>query len=103
VDFKTGTVKWDLDERWRHTTPQPAVYGRGSAILADDRLIALGEGGILGMFKLDPETPGEICRCQIPQLHYPCWAAPVLSRKRLYVRSEDHLLCFDLSIPAAAK
>ncbi len=103
VDFKTGTVKWDLDERWRHTTPQPEVYGRGSAILADKRLIAAGEGGLLGMFKLNPEKPEEICRCQIPQLHYPCWSAPVLSRKRLYLRSEDHLLCFSLAPTPVAR
>jgi hypothetical protein len=33
---------------------------------------------------------------QVPQLHYPCWVAPVLARKRLYLRSEDRLLCLDL-------
>ena len=97
VEFKTGKLKWDRDESWRpHSTMTPSVYGRGSMILADGRLIALGEGGILGMFKLNPEKPEEICRSQIAQLHYPCWAAPVLSNKRLYLRSEDRLLSFDL-------
>jgi outer membrane protein assembly factor BamB len=37
----------------------------------------------------------------VPQLHYPCWAAPVLSRQKLYLRSEDHLICFDLAKDAA--
>jgi hypothetical protein len=41
--------------------------------------------------------PEEICHCQVPQLHYPCWAAPVLSRKKLYLRNEDHLVCLDLA------
>ena len=48
------------------------------------------------MFKLNPQKPEELARYQVPELHYPCWAAPILSEKRLYVRSEDHLICFDL-------
>jgi hypothetical protein len=64
--------------------------------MADGKLIAVGEGGLLGLFKVNPEKPEEISRYQPPQLHYPCWAAPVLSEKRLFLRSEDHLVCFDL-------
>jgi outer membrane protein assembly factor BamB len=98
VEFKTGRLVWSREERWRsHSSAQPLVYGRGSAILADGKLIVLGEGGKLGMFLLNPKQPEELCAWQIPQLHYPCWTAPVLSRKRLYLRSEDRLLCFDLS------
>ena len=96
VEFKTGRLVWSRDERWpAHSALQPPVYGRGSAILADDRLIVLGEGGKLGLFKVNPERPEEMGSFQVPQLHYPCWVAPVLSRKRLYLRSEDRLICFD--------
>ncbi len=98
VEFVTGKLMWSLDERWRpHSASQPAVYGRGSAILADGRLIVLGEGGKLGLFALNPQRPEEICSWQVPQLHYPCWTAPVLSEKRLYLRSEDRLVCLDVS------
>ena len=98
VEFKTGKLMWSRDERWRpHSADQPSVYGRGSAILADSRLIVLGEGGKLALFALNPQQPEEICSWQVPQLHYPCWTAPVLSRKKLFLRSEDRLLCFDLS------
>jgi outer membrane protein assembly factor BamB len=98
VELKTARLMWDRDERWPpHSTPTPAVYGRGSAILADGRLIVLGEGGLLGLFKVNPKQPEEIARFQVPQLRYPCWAAPVLSRKRLYLRSEDRLVCFSLA------
>ena len=56
VELKTGKLMWDRDEHWAaHTTETPAVYGRGSCILADGKLIALGEGGILGLFKLNPQ------------------------------------------------
>jgi outer membrane protein assembly factor BamB len=98
VEFKTGKVMWDRDEHWpHHSAVAPEVYGRGSAILADGKLIALGEGGILGLFKPDPEKPEEICRYQVPQMHFPCWAAPVLSERRLYLRCEDRLVCFNLA------
>src|SRR5436190_2773910 len=96
VEFKTGQVMWERDERWRpHSMQQPPVYGRGSFIMAEGKLIASGEGSLLGLFKLNHESPEEICRYQVPQLHYPCWAAPVLSDKRLYIRSEDRLVCLD--------
>jgi hypothetical protein len=73
------------------------VYGRGSAILADGKLIVLGEGGKLGLFALNPRQPEELCAWQIPQLRYPCWTAPVLAHKKLYLRSEERLLCCDLT------
>jgi outer membrane protein assembly factor BamB len=98
VEFKTGKLMWSRDERWRsHSSAQPPVYGRGSAILADGRLIVLGEGGKLGLFALNPRQPEELCTWQIPQLRYPCWTAPVLAHSKLYLRSEERLLCFDLS------
>jgi len=101
VDFLTGKLLWSRDERWRpHSAPQPPVYGRGSAILADGKLIVLGEGGKLGLFTLNTNTPEELCAWQVPELHYPCWAAPVLSRKRLYLRSEDRLVCLDVHATA---
>lgn len=97
VELKTGKLMWDRDESWiPHSTPTPNVYGRGSAILADGKLIVLGEGGLLGMFKLSQKAPEEICRFQVPQLHHPCWPAPVLSGKKLYLRSEDRLICYNL-------
>jgi outer membrane protein assembly factor BamB len=98
VELKTARLKWSRDERWApHSSPHPPVYGRGSVILADGKLIALGEGGLLGLFRLNPDKPEELARWQVPDLHYPCWAAPVLSRKRLYLRSEDRLVCLNLA------
>lgn len=97
VEFATGRLAWERDERWRRNTRQPAVYGRGSIILADGRLIVLGEGGLLGLFRPDPSAPVELARHQVPDLQYPCWTAPVLAAKRLYLRSEDRLICLDLA------
>jgi outer membrane protein assembly factor BamB len=57
----------------------------------------LGESGKLGLFALNPKQAEESSSWQVPQLHYPCWAGPVLAHKKLYLRSEEWLLCFDLS------
>jgi outer membrane protein assembly factor BamB len=98
VELRTGKLMWDVDESWpSHSPITPEVYGRGSMLLADGKLITLGEGGILGLLKPNPQKPEETCRYQMPQLHHPCWAAPVLSRKNLYLRSEDRLVCVDLA------
>lgn len=98
VEFKTGKLQWTRDEGWRaHSTQQPIKFGRGSLILADNKLIVLGEGGRLGLFRPNPEQAEEICAWQVPSLRYPCWAAPVLSQKKLFLRSEDRLICLDLS------
>lgn len=97
VDFASGNLRWNRDERWApHSTRQPAVFGRGSLIHADGRFIALGEGGMLGMFRANPEQCEELGRWQVPSLGYPCWAAPVLADGRLYLRNEDRLVCLSL-------
>lgn len=96
VDFATGAVKWERDERWpKHSNEQPPVFGRGSFIHADGRFIALGEGGLLGLFRPNPEKCEELGRWQVPQLKHPCWSAPVLSDGRLYLQGEDRLICLD--------
>lgn len=102
VELAIGKLMWSRDESWPpHSARQPPVYGRGSAILADGKLIVLGEGGKLGLFRVNPERPEAICSFQVPQLSFPCWAAPVLSHQRLYLRSGLHadcrLVCYDLA------
>lgn len=100
VEFATGKMKWERDERWPpHSTRQPGVFGRGAMILADGKLVAVGEGGLLGMFRPTAERCEELGRWQVPSLGYPCWAAPVLADGRLYLRSEDRLVCVSIKAP----
>ena len=104
VELATGDVKWDRDEGWPNGghaklgegDKPPDVFGRGSAILADGKLIVLGEAGLLGLFKPNTGKIEELARWQVPQMRYPCWAAPVLAERLLYLRDEDHLVCYDL-------
>ncbi len=105
VELATGKVKWERDERWPNASHSklrageapPNVFGRGSTIVADGKLIALGEAGLLGLFKPEADKIEELSRWQVPGLTYPCWAAPVLAGGRLYLRSENKLICLDLA------
>ncbi len=103
VEFATGKVMWERNEAWPNgghgrvaKGGEPNCFGRGSAILAEGKLIALGEAGLLGLFKANPEKAEELSRWQAPRLAYPCWAAPVLADRRLYLRDEHWVLCYDL-------
>lgn len=98
IELRTGRVKWERDESWgRRSTRQPPVYGRGSGILAEGKMFILGEGGLLGLFRADPEQPEELARWQVPLIEYPAWAAPVLANGRLYLRGERRLVCVNVS------
>ena len=64
---------------------------------ADGKLIVLGETGKLGIFALNAKKPTELATYQVPQLRPPCWAAPAMADRRVYLRSETHLICFDFA------
>ncbi|MBI1176918.1 PQQ-binding-like beta-propeller repeat protein [bacterium] len=100
VNFKTGEMMWSRDEMAHKRPPHGTelqVFGRGSAILAEGKLFVIGEGGMLGLFKPNPKQIEEVSRWQVPDFGYPCWAAPVLSNKRLYLRNESQLVCLDVA------
>jgi outer membrane protein assembly factor BamB len=107
VEMATGALRWDRPEGWPNAghakldegEPMPNVFGRGSAIFANGKIIALGEAGLLGLFKPNPEKPEELGRWQVPKLRYPCWAGPVLASGRLHLRSEEWLVCLDARAP----
>lgn len=102
LDLETGKIVWETDGAPK-TDEQESVsegadqyYGRGSAILADGKLIVLGERGVLALVAADAGKFREISRVKYPRMVYPSWAAPVLSRGRLYLRCEGYLMCLDL-------
>lgn len=101
VEFATGKLLWERDESAAFRSRRPDdKFMRGSAILADGRIYALGESGLLGVFKPDPTAPVELSRWKVPDLEHPCWAPPTLSNGRLFIRSEKRLVCLDLRRPA---
>jgi len=99
-----GTIKQDptsgklLDKTTNEPIPWP-LFGRGSKILVDDHFLILGERGTLALAKVNPQKYEEIARTSFDKIGFPAWAAPVLSRKRVYLRDEDQLICLDFAPP----
>jgi outer membrane protein assembly factor BamB len=87
VDFKTGTVKWTVDQ-----------FHAGSVILAGDRLLIAKETGELVLAAASPQAYRPLAQAQI--LPATVRALPALSDGLLYVRNSDTrtpvLACFDL-------
>lgn len=94
-DRRTGAIK---DRATGKAIPFP-FFGRGSMIKVQDRFIVLGERGTLALVEINPHKFEELSRTAYKQIGYPAWAAPVLSRKRLFLRAEESLLCLDLAVP----
>ncbi len=117
IDLATGKVIWKtsgfeggldsltqnpatgeiIDRATGKPVPWP-YFGRGSKIKVGNKFIVLGErGGTMALVRIDSGSYSEISRTAFPELQYPSWTAPVLSRKRLYLRTEKALLCLDLA------
>jgi len=83
VEFKTGTVKWSLDQ-----------FRAGSILLAGDRLVVMREGGELLIAPASPQAFKPVARAQV--LSGVVRPYPALADGLLYIRNENTLLCLDL-------
>jgi outer membrane protein assembly factor BamB len=94
-------IRWDTGEiMW--SVPR---LTRTSLLYVDGHFLCLGEYGQLFVFKANPRrfqivasvAEGELRNEQGEALlEYPCWAAPILAGRLLYVRGKDRLVCLDL-------
>lgn len=85
LDFQTGEEKWSQ-----------RGLGKGSLMLADGKLIVMGDKGDLVIAEASPESFKEISRAKV--LSGLCWTVPVLSGGKLYCRNEEGaLVCLDVS------
>ena len=84
MDLKTGQIKW-----------AQAGLGTGSLMLADGKLIVLGEAGKLAIVEASPDGYRELASAQI--LTGKCWTVPVLANGRIYARNAaGDLVCVDV-------
>lgn len=102
-DRATGQL---MDKSTMQPVPFP-YFGRGSLTRIGKYFLVLGERGTLAVSKIDSTEYQELQRMSFSEISYPAWTAPVISNGRLYLRSEDWLLCLDLrsksNPPAASK
>ena len=91
-NWKTGKVQWKYDD-----------LSRASITWVDDHFVVLGEEGELLLIKANPEKIEVVTRYESGdgenQIKFkrPCWAAPVISDGKLFVRGRDKLACFQLA------
>ncbi|OAI54535.1 hypothetical protein AYO44_14730 [Planctomycetaceae bacterium SCGC AG-212-F19] len=83
MELRTGKVLW-----------KKRGFGRGSLMVADGRLVILGDNGLLALADVSPEKYQE--RSAYKVLHGRCWTMPVLADGKLYVRDEEFMLCLDV-------
>lgn len=81
----------------------PPYFGRGSLIQVGKHFVALGEEGTLAVVKIDSQKYVEERRSGFPEIKYPAWTAPVVSRGKMYLRSEDWLLCLNVTATEPAE
>jgi outer membrane protein assembly factor BamB len=83
MSFRTGEIAWKKKD-----------FKKGSMLIADGKLIILGESGTLALAEASPLDYRQISSFQFSRNK--CWTAPVLTGGRLYVRDEQKIVCYDL-------
>ena len=85
---------WSRDERWAgHPAPgtkaQPAVFGRGSAVLADGKLYVTNEDGLVTVLQAGPEYR---VLSENDMKDYTL-SSPAVSDGQLFLRTAGYLYC----------
>lgn len=91
AEWKTGDLAWKRKGK--------RTEGQGSAAItyADGKLYMLYQNGVVALVAASPEAYQEISTFKIPDAHPPCWAHPVVSGGKLYLRNQDTLWCHDIA------
>ncbi len=92
-DRTTGHI---IDATTGKEIPYP-FFGRGSLIQVGSRFIVLGERGTISLVDVNQEKFVEHGRFSLDEIAYPAWAAPVLSNGKMFLRSEEWIVCLDLA------
>jgi outer membrane protein assembly factor BamB len=84
LDWETGEVEWTQ-----------RGLGKGSLMIADGKLIMMGDKGDLAIAEASPDGYKELAKAKV--LSGLCWTVPVLSNGMIYCRNHDgDLICIDV-------
>lgn len=90
IDYATGK------EIWRAPTSKTEI-GCGSLMVADGKLIILGDKGLLVMAEAGGSSYKEVARMQVFEGRPKCWTVPVLANGKLYCRTaQGKLICLEI-------
>jgi len=85
LDADTGELKW-----------RGKKYGYGRVLLAQDKLLILGNTGMLSIVKATPDTFEEVASHQVLSKER-CWNGPALVGGYLVVRNGSEIACYDFA------
>jgi outer membrane protein assembly factor BamB len=91
VNFQTGDVQWDH-----------SGLGLGTVLMADGKLIALSDKGDLYLLKAAPAAYEAISHFSVFPDRPLTWTVPVVSGGKLFVRSENEMVAFDIAGSASS-
>ena len=83
-------------ENGKHAWKAKPNIGRGLLLGIEDRLLALGERGVLACFELNGQEGKELWRTDAPILKGPCYTSMALSDGLLFARDEEKIVCLSL-------
>ena len=83
LDASDGKLKW-----------RGSKYGYGRVLLVDDKLVILGNTGVLSVVEANPKKFVEIYSGQLLS-NARCWNGPALVSGYLLARNGDEIACFD--------
>ena len=88
IDFKTGKIEWKENHG----------PGTGSAAVtyADGKLYFRYDNGVMALLDCTPNGYKVLGSFQIPDVSKPSWPHPVVAGGKLYLREQEHLLCYKL-------
>jgi outer membrane protein assembly factor BamB len=91
IELATGKVKWSVPN-----------LTRASLLMVDGHFICLSENGYLQLLKVNAEKFDRVSDVVLKDpktgealLAEPCWAAPILSNGRLFLRGDGRLVCLE--------
>lgn len=89
LEWKTGKIVWEQSDR----------PGKESAavIAADGQLYFRWQDGVMGLVDATPAGYKLRGSFKLPVIKGQSWPHPALQDKRLYIRVQDDLLCYDVS------
>jgi outer membrane protein assembly factor BamB len=87
LDAQTGAVKWKTDG-----------FGKGGLVAIEDVLVVEdGKSGEVALVKLSPDAYTELGRIKpFTGGHQQFWTPPVIADKKLLLREQTELACYDL-------
>ncbi|MGB2929106.1 MAG: PQQ-binding-like beta-propeller repeat protein [Desulfobacterales bacterium] len=70
-------------------------FGKGSLIIADEKLLVLSDRGKLAMIEATQKGYNELAQAQV--IEGKSWTSPTFSDGKIYLRNQKEMACYDLT------